>query len=128
MRIEHVAVWADDLQRLRDFYVAWFGARCGDRYENPAKGFSSYFLYFDDDTARLELMHSDFATVRGHAGPSAGFAHLAFSLGSREAVDALTARLHAAGHRVLSAPRVTGDGYYESVVEDPEGNMIELTE
>ena len=118
MRIEHVAVWSDDIERLRAFYVEHFGARAGERYENAARGFASYFLEFAGG-ARLELMQ-----MPGAAG---SFAHLALSLGSEAAVDATTERLRAAGVEVADEPRRTGDGYYESVVLDPDGNRLELT-
>jgi lactoylglutathione lyase len=118
VKIEHVALWTQDAERLRGFYERHFGARAGDRYENPARAFASYFLEFDGG-ARLELMQMPDAV--------GSFAHLALSLGSEAAVDAATERLRAAGVEVVGEPRRTGDGYYESVVLDPEGNRIELT-
>ena len=118
MRIEHVALWTADIERLRAFYEHHLGARADARYENPGKGFASYFLEFDGG-ARLELMQGTDGT--------GSFAHLALSLGSEAAVDAATERLRAAGVRVADEPRRTGDGYYESVVLDPDGNRIELT-
>jgi len=112
--IEHVALWTDDLEGLRWWYERWLGARAGPRYENADKGFSSYFLEFDAG-ARLELMHMP--------GQKLGLrAHVAFSLGSREAVDELAAEIGA-----VDGPRTTGDGYYEAVVLDPDGNRVELT-
>ena len=118
MRIEHVAVWSDDIERLREFYVRHFGARAGERYDNAARGFASYFLEFDGG-ARLELMQMP--------GAGGSFAHLALALGSETAVDAATERLRSGGVVVAGEPRRTGDGYYESVVLDPDGNRIELT-
>jgi lactoylglutathione lyase len=118
-RIEHVALWTDDLERLRAWYERWLGARAGELYVNERNGFSSYFLEFDGG-ARVELMRMP--------GQELGLrAHVAFSLGSRERVDSLTEELRAAGVPVLSEPRTTGDGYYESVVADPDGNRLELT-
>jgi lactoylglutathione lyase len=126
MRVEHVAVWAIDLDRVRDFYVTYFGASAGAKYVNPAKGFESYFLSFPAGGARLELMRvPGLSTAPGDM--RTGFAHVAFGLGSEVAVDALTARLRADGYRVVDGPRRTGDGYYESVALDPEGNRVELT-
>jgi lactoylglutathione lyase len=112
--LEHVALWTTDLEGLRWWYERWLGARAGERYVNEGKGFSSYFLVFDGG-ARLELMHMP--------GQETGLrAHVAFSLGSREAVDELAAELGA-----VDGPRTTGDGYYEAVVLDPDGNRVELT-
>lgn len=136
-RLAHVALWTRDVERLellRDFYVRWFGARAGAAYRSARRpGFVSYFLELDGGAA-LELMTlpddvAASARARAHDDACAerpGWAHVALSLGSPEAVDALTARLEAAGVRVLSAPRRTGDGYYESVVADPDGNVVEL--
>jgi lactoylglutathione lyase len=129
MRIEHVAVWTRDLERLRAFYERWFGARAGARYRSATRaGFTSYFLTFPDGGGRLELMSlPEFGDAPAPTAPAAGWAHLALSVGSREAVEALTARMRAEGVAVLSAPRQTGDGYFESVVADPDGNPIEIT-
>jgi lactoylglutathione lyase len=127
MRLEHVAIWTHDLERLRAFYERHFGARAGPRYESATRaGFTSYFLEFPDGGARLELMRVPTLCDAAPA-PAVGYAHLALSLGAEHAVDALTARLHDAGVPVVSAPRRTGDGYYESVVADPDGNLVELT-
>jgi lactoylglutathione lyase len=126
MRLEHVAIWTRDLERLRAFYVDHLGARAGGRYEN-ARSFSSYFLVFDGG-ARLELMSLPELgeAPADRAAPRPGIAHLAFEVGDEAAVDALTADLGAAGFRVIGPPRRTGDGYYESVVLDPDGNVVEL--
>jgi lactoylglutathione lyase len=129
MRLEHVAVWTRDLERLRTFYERYFDARANARYESVNRpGFTSYFLTFPAGGGRLELMSVPDLSDSGAAdGPVVGYAHLALAVGSRDAVDALTARLRADGARVRSAPRVTGDGYYEAVVEDPDGNELEIT-
>lgn len=128
MRLEHAALWTPDLERARAFYAAWFGAEAGAPYHNPRTGFRSYFLTFAGG-ARLELMQRpDIAPRPGDPGrETLGLAHLAISLGDEAAVDALTERMRTAGIPVLSAPRRTGDGYYESVVLDPDGNRLELT-
>jgi lactoylglutathione lyase len=128
MRIEHVALWTSDLQRARDFYTTHLGAQAGALYHNPRTGFRSYFLRFADG-ARLELMQRpDVGPRPGAPGhESGGYAHIALALGSEAAVDGLTEQLRRAGVTVLSAPRRTGDGYYESVVLDPDGNRLELT-
>lgn len=126
MRIEHIAAWVRDLEGMKEFYQTYFGACPGLKYVNSSKGFSSYFLSFQSG-ARLELMHND-SVAPGQSAPQTGYAHLAFSAGSRENVDELTARLRTAGFTVESGPRTTGDGYYESCVLDPEGNRVEITE
>ena len=128
VRVEHVAIWTQDLERLKEFYRTYFRARPSAKYVNPAKQFESYFLTFSSG-ARLVLMRR--ADVEGFPSPLekpfAGYAHVAISVGSTEEVDALTARLEADGYRVVDGPRRTGDGYYESSVLDPDGNRIEIT-
>jgi lactoylglutathione lyase len=127
-RIEHVALWVRDLDVICAFYHEHFGATVGPLYENAAKGFKSRFLGFDGG-ARLEVMTtSTLSPVPVEAGAHRmGLTHLAIALGSEQAVDALTGRLKASGSPVLDGPRRTGDGYYESVVLDPEGNRVEIT-
>jgi lactoylglutathione lyase len=125
MRIEHIAIWTGDLERLREFYERWLGARAGARYDNAGTGFASYFLAFQSG-ARLELMQMP-SIPDGPSEQTTGYAHFAVSVGSEPAVDELTAALADAGHRVLDGPRRTGDGYYESVILDPDGNRVEVT-
>lgn len=128
MRIEHVALWSHDIERLKLYYERYFGATASLRYENPGKRFQSYFLSFDSG-ARLELMqHPDLAPRPSDPGtrPS-GYVHLAVSVGSEARVKEFTEQLRRAGYPVLDGPRRTGDGYFESVVLDPDGNRIELT-
>ncbi|HJX63402.1 MAG TPA: VOC family protein [Polyangia bacterium] len=125
IRIEHVAIWVRDLERMRQFYVAMLGAKCGTPYQNPRTGFRSIFVSFADG-ARVELM-SQSGQLQGQSEQCCfGYAHLALSLGTRAAVDATVARLESHGVVVLSQARVTGDGYYEAALADPEGNRIEL--
>lgn len=126
MRIEHVALYVQDLEAARTFFERYFGARAGTPYHNERTGFRSYFLTFDDG-ARLEIMTRPNMTELEKPSARTGYAHVALSVGSKDAVDALTARLAADGHEVLSGPRTTGDGYYESCILDAEGNQIEIT-
>lgn len=126
MRIEHAALWVSDLERLRAFYGTHFGAAAGPKYANPVKEFESYFLTFPSGGARLELMRRSGLPARPPGAEHTGWAHLAFAVGSEELVDALTARLRADGFEVIDGPRRIGDGYYESVVLDPERNRIEV--
>jgi lactoylglutathione lyase len=124
VQIEHVGLWARDLEEVCDFYVTHLGAHAGERYDNASKGFSSRFLTWDTSSARLEVMH--------HAGRdqaiegTTGWAHIALTLGSEAAVDEVAERLREAAVPVVDGPRRTGDGYYECVVLDPEGNRVEL--
>lgn len=123
--IEHAALWTPDLERARAFYETYFDATAGEKYVNPDNDFSSYFLTFDDG-ARLELMRTpDLTSTAEH--PAVGYAHVAIAVGSEARVDRLTARLRDDGVPVLDGPRRTGDGYYESVVADPDGNRVEIT-
>ncbi len=127
MRIEHVALWTPDIERLRGFYERAFGATANARYESRSTaGFASHFLGFPDGGARLELMQLPVLEPAPHH-PACGYAHIAISVGSREQVDAITDALRRDGVPIRSAPRLTGDGYYEAVVEDPDGNQIEIT-
>lgn len=127
MKIEHVAMYVNDLERARDFFVKYFDAKSNDGYHNPAKKFRSYFLSFDGE-ARLEIMNKADQVDGEKNLASTGFIHLAFSVGSKENVDELTARLKADGYEVIGGPRTTGDGYYESCILDLEGNQIEITQ
>jgi lactoylglutathione lyase len=125
-RIGHIAIWTRDLDRLRQFYELFFGAVASARYESATrKGFTSYFLTFPEGDVSVEIMSIPGLVARGES-LAVGYAHLAVSVGSREAVDSLTNRLRDAGVHVRSDPRLTGDGYYESVVEDPDGNSLEI--
>ncbi|MHC5230089.1 VOC family protein [Enterococcus sp. LJL99] len=125
MKIEHIGLWTKNLEAMRTFYETYFNCNSGERYENLKTGFSSYFLTFETG-ARLELMQRKDVTEKTES-EILGFTHLAISLGSKENVDSLTKKLADDGYPLLSPCRTTGDGYYESVIADPEGNRIELT-
>jgi len=124
MKIAHIAIWTNNLEQLKVFYSTHFHCTCSARYENPQKKFTSYFLYFGDGAA-LELMQRQDITD-APTKEMTGLAHFAIEVGSKEQVDQLTATLEQAGIPVYSYPRTTGDGYYESVILDPDNNKIEL--
>jgi lactoylglutathione lyase len=125
MRIEHVALWVRDLEKMKEFYSLYFKAEVSEKYFNPLKEFSSYFLSFKDG-ARLEIMNKP--GLESSLQPMiSGWAHIAISAGSKEAVDSLTDKIKSDGYTVAGEPRTTGDGYYESIILDPEGNQIEIT-
>lgn len=126
MHIEHVAIWVNDLEKAKEFFTTYFDARANDGYHNKTTDFRSYFLTFESG-ARLELMRHPQMDDHEKTLRRTGFAHIAFRLGSREAVDQLTDQLRADGYEVISGPRTTGDGYYESCILDLEGNQIEIT-
>lgn len=127
MKIDHLALWTLDLERLREFYVRYFGALSNDKYVNTKTGLETYFLSFESG-ARLEIMTRPevSASQEDYTKRFIGLAHFAFDLESRENVDNLTDKLFKDGYEVIGEPRVTGDGYYESVVLDPDGNIVEL--
>lgn len=126
MYIEHIAMYVSDLEAARIFFETYFDAHSNDKYHNKATGFSSYFLTFDHG-ARLEIMTRPDITNPNKDLYRTGYIHIAFALGSKKAVDALTRRLQADGYEVISGPRTTGDGYYESAIIGFEGNQIEIT-
>lgn len=126
MKIEHVAMYVNDLESARDFFVKYLGGVSNDGYHNKATDFRSYFISFEDG-ARLEIMNKPQMEDTSKSINRTGYIHLAFSVGSREKVDELTDQLKNDGYEVVSGPRTTGDGYYESCVAGIEGNQIELT-
>ena len=127
MKIEHVALYVNKLEAARDFFITYLGGTSNDGYHNPNTGFRSYFISFDDG-ARLELMTKPGIDDQAARRERTGYVHIAFSVGSKEKVDLLTAELKIVGYEVVSGPRYTGDGYYESCIAAVEGNLIEITE
>lgn len=129
MRIEHIALWVRDLELMKEFYLKYFSGIASEKYENRSKQFSSYFIQFDNG-CRLEIMNQakiPESTLPNPNQERMGIAHFAFSVGSKQLVDELTQRLQNDGYNIAGQPRYTGDGYYESVVLDPENNRIEIT-
>lgn len=126
MKIEHIALYVSDLEGARNFFLKYFDAKSNDGYHNPRTDFRSYFLSFEDGS-RLEIMTKPDLTDPGDFLNRFGYAHIAFSVGSKEKVDTLTSLLASDGYPVYSGPRTTGDGYYESCILGFEGNLIEIT-
>jgi lactoylglutathione lyase len=128
MKFEHIAIWAKDLEEVKAFYIHYFGMESSEKYINPKKHYSSYFLSFPNSETRFEIMHRpDIAEHPGNKGLTHGLAHISISLGSKERVKKLTEQIREDGFTIEGEPRTTGDGYYESVVLDPEGNYVEIT-
>ena len=126
MKIEHVAMYVNNLEAARDFFVNYLGGKANDGYHNKTTGFRSYFISFEGG-ARLEIMNKPQLDDAEKSINRTGYAHIAFSAGNKDAVDKLTQRLKADGFEVLSGPRTTGDGYYESCIIGIEDNQIEIT-
>lgn len=126
MKIEHIALYVNDLEAAKNFFIKYFNASSNKLYHNPTTNFRSYFLFFDDG-ARLELMNKPDMLDLPKDFNRSGYAHIAFSVGSKEKVDLLTKRLRADGYEIISGPRTTGDGYYESCIVGIEQNLIEIT-
>lgn len=128
MKIDHVALFCKDLEKMRQFFLDYFEAKSNEQYHNPRTELRTYILTFPDGGARLELMQRPDAFDADPSMPNIGFIHVSFAVGSKEAVDAKTEQLRKAGYQVTSGPRTTGDGYYESCILGPEGIQIEITE
>lgn len=124
--LHHIGLYVRDIENAKCFFERYFGARSGEKYHNPHKSFSSYFLAFDSGTA-LEIMTKPNLNTLSERTDNFGYAHVAVSVGSKEKVDEITKRLVDDGFRCLDGPRTTGDGYYESTILDTEGNVIEIT-
>lgn len=128
MKIEHIAIWVKDLEKMKDFYTRYFEMNCNEKYTNEMKKFSSYFLSFESGT-RIEIMHKPgISDQQNDCSELYGLAHFAVSVGNRVKVDQLTENLRRDGIQIVGPPRVTGDGYYECIFQDPEGNLVEITE
>ena len=126
MKIEHIALYVNDLEETRKFFIKYLGAVSNDGYHNPRTNFRSYFLSFEEG-ARLEIMNKPELSDLPKDLARTGYIHIAFSVGSKEKVDSLTALLKADGYEVVSGPRTTGDGYYESCIVAVKNNQIEIT-
>jgi len=129
MKIDHIAIWTQQLEKMKLFYEKYFNGKAGKKYINPRKNFESYFVEFDSGT-RLELMEKPEVNSKLHEDLEnyLGITHFAFSTGERKKVEQLTEQLRADGYQIIGEPRITGDGFYESVALDPDGNKVEITE
>jgi len=128
MKIEHLAIWVDDLELMRAFYLKYFETTSGEKYTNAKNEYTAYFISFGENKTRLELMHKpNISASIGQRGLAKGIAHFCISLGGKEKVNELTELLRSENYIIYSEPRTTGDGYYESVVSDPEGNYLEIS-
>lgn len=126
MKIEHLAIYVSDLEKSKEFFEKYFGGKSGEKYHNQNTGFSSYFIRFSDG-ARLEIMTKPDRFKDDKDNHRLGFVHLAFAVGSKDNVDALTSNLKKDGFKTVSGPRITGDGYYESCVQGPNEILLEIT-
>lgn len=128
MKIEHIAIWVKDLEHMKNFFVKYFSVKSIKKYTNPKKKFSSYFLTFPNSDARIELMNKTDIIDSAHSRSNIyDYEHIAIGVGSKIKAKELTDVLKRDGFKFIGEPLTTGDGYYESVVEDPEGNLIEIT-
>ena len=126
MRIDHIAMYVNDLDAAKDFFVTFLGGVSNAGYYNEKTGFKSYFISFEDG-ARLEIMNKSNMIDDPKMLNRTGYAHIAFSVGSKEKVNEVTEKAREAGFEVISGPRTTGDGYYESCIVAIENNQIEIT-
>ena len=127
MKIDHVALYCLNLEGMRKFFKRYFHGVSNGMYHNPKTGLKTYILSFEDSNARLELMTRPEVKDEEENIYRQGFSHLSFSVGSKEKVDCLTKALNEGGYQVLSGPRITGDGYYESCIVGPENLLLEIT-
>lgn len=127
MKIDHIALYCIDLERMKNFFVRFFDAECNHVYQNPRTGLKAYFISFSDGGARLELMARPEVTQANNGIFDSGYIHICINVGSQEKVDVLTQQMQEAGYTVQSGPRVTGDGYYESCILGPEDILVEIT-
>ncbi|MCI9077477.1 MAG: hypothetical protein HFH68_00955 [Lachnospiraceae bacterium] len=126
MTIGHIALYVEDLENEKNFFETYFNGKAGPKYHNEKTGFTSYFISFGNDT-RLEIMNMPGLKKDKNSQCNTGYIHIAFNTGSKENVNVLTEKLRTDGYKVVSGPRTTGDGYYESCIEDKEGNLVEIT-
>ena len=124
MKIHHIAIWTFRLEELREFYIRYFNGTSNEKYINPKKGFESYFIYFDDGAA-LELMSRTDVQNTPIEENKLGITHFALSFQSKEDVLRTTEQLRSDGYTIAGEPRTSGDGYFESVILDPDGNRAD---
>jgi lactoylglutathione lyase len=127
MKINHIALYVNDLEKMKSFYEKYFNAKANKMYHNPKTGLKTYFLEFND-SCRIEIMSKENLNNITKEPNNTGYIHVAFSAGNKNKVDELTKLLENDGYKIISKPRTTGDGYYESCIADPENNQIEIVE
>lgn len=128
MKLEHIAIYVNDLEKMKEFYIKYFKLKSNSKYESSRTSLETYFLEFKDGGTRLELMTRINISDKEKERYRTGYTHMAISVGNMEKVNNLTEKLRKDGFKIISEPRTTGDGYYESCILDPEGNQIEITE
>lgn len=128
MKLDHIAMYVNDLEKMKEFYIKYFDAKSNLKYQSTRSTLETYFLSFKGDGTRLELMTRTDTIDKEKESYRTGYIHMAFNVGNKEKVDKLTERLRKDGFKIISGPRMTGDGYYESCILDPEGNQVEITE
>jgi lactoylglutathione lyase len=127
MKINHIALYVKDLEKMKEFYEKYFNAKPNKMYHNQKTGLKTYFLEFENDS-RLEIMTKENLNCIVKDPNNIGYIHVSFSVGSKDNVNKLTKQLESDGYKIISQPRITGDGYYESCISDPENNQIEIVE
>jgi len=127
MKLNHIALYVNDLEKMKLFYEKYFNAKANKMYHNPKTGLKTYFLEFSG-SCRIEIMNKENLNNITKELNNAGYIHIAFSVGGKNKVDELTKLLENDGYKIISKPRTTGDGYYESCIIDPEDNQIEIVE
>ncbi len=128
-KVDHIAIWVDDLEAMKNYYSTFFDAECNDKYTNPGTGFSSYFLRFGSDSSRIEIMHrADVPENKNDVidKQHRGYIHLAMEVKTPEEVDCMAKKISDGGYKILRGPRTSGDGYYEFETIDPENNRLEI--
>ncbi len=127
MYLNHLAIWTDNIEVMREFYMNYFGCTCNEKYVNEKKAYTSYFLSFGNHKSKIELMHRLDISEPSRRNFMKGMAHLDITVGDENKVDEMVALFRQAGYTIASEPRLTGDGFYEAGILDPEGNLVDIS-